>query len=137
MQLDRPGVSPDGTRPAIERLALVEMADKLYDWRRRRDIVFADCGSVFAEPCWDILLDLFSSQERGRRVALSSASIAARCPATTGIRHVQRLEKAGLVVREPDAQDGRRSWISLTPKANELLRSHLTELAFRERGGYS
>lgn len=82
--------------------------------RKRRDLLGAD---IFADPAWDILLDLYVSQLRGRRVSVSSACIAGNVPATTALRYIKMLCDEGLIERVPDADDNRRIWVQLKPKA--------------------
>ncbi|KEO86732.1 hypothetical protein EH31_06605 [Erythrobacter longus] len=76
--------------------------------------------SVPIRPALDVLLDLYISESKGRRVSVSDASIAANCPMTTGLRWVGALEDAKLVQRNSDANDQRRRFISLTPLGRAL-----------------
>lgn len=69
---------------------------------------------LFANPGWDMLLDLMSARLAGRPVPVSSACVAAGVPATTALRLVSSLVQAGLVSRRPDPTDGRRVLVDLT-----------------------
>ncbi|HSR00762.1 MAG TPA: winged helix DNA-binding protein [Sphingomicrobium sp.] len=80
--------------------------------RARRQKFFK--ASLFSDPAWDILLDLFAAEAEGRRVAISSAGLAANVPLTTAIRWINALQEEGLVSRENDPLDGRRSFLTLT-----------------------
>ncbi|MES3100511.1 MarR family winged helix-turn-helix transcriptional regulator [Sphingomonas faeni] len=101
------------------------VAHRLYEERRRRDRVMADHGSLFGEPSWDILLDLFISLGASRQVSVSSACLAARVAQSTALRYVGELELAGLVFRSPDPHDGRRSHIALTGIGLTRMRDYL------------
>ncbi len=79
----------------------------------RRQLLGAD--HLFGEPAWDMLIELFIHQAEERPISTSSLGIASGLSATSGLRIVQSLEDAGLVVRESDPADGRRSLISLSP----------------------
>jgi hypothetical protein len=46
--------------------------------------------ALFADPAWDILLDLAAARIDGRMVAVSSLCIAAAVPATTALRWITR-----------------------------------------------
>jgi DNA-binding MarR family transcriptional regulator len=91
--------------------------------RRLRDQYFA--SDLFADPAWDILLDLFAAQLEGRRVAVSSLCIAAAVPPTTALRWIKTLTDLGLLVRAADPQDGRRVHIELGPKAAAGVEAYL------------
>ena len=58
---------------------------------------------LFADPAWDMLLDLFASTLEGRDVTVSSLCVASRVPHTTALRWVTTLEQRGMVVRERSA----------------------------------
>lgn len=72
---------------------------------------------LFADPAWDMLLDLYAAELGQRRVSVTSLCIAANVPATTALRWISALEGDGLVERRPDPLDGRRFFISLTREA--------------------
>jgi DNA-binding MarR family transcriptional regulator len=81
---------------------------------------------LFGEPAWDLLLDLFASEHEGKSVSISSACLAASVPATTGLRHVTKLEEQGLVTRV-SAPDRRMSLLKLT----EYGRSNMEAILIR------
>lgn len=74
-----------------------------------------------ADPVWDMLLDLYLSEARGRDIAISSLASAANVPPTTALRTISGMRDLGLVSRQSDPGDGRRVYIRLTPKAHETL----------------
>lgn len=74
-----------------------------------------------ADPVWDMLLDLYASDERGRDIAISSLATAANVPPTTALRAIKGMTELGLVSRQADSSDGRRIYIKLTPKSREAL----------------
>ena len=80
--------------------------------RRLRDRYFG--GGLFADPAWDMLLDLMAARLERRRVAVSSLCIAAAVPPTTALRWIRTLCDQGLLVRAADAEDGRRVFIELS-----------------------
>jgi hypothetical protein len=97
--------------PADAR-SLATIARHILKFRRTRDIVFGE--GLFADPAWDMLLDLFVSAYDRRQVSVSSLCIAAAAPATTALRWITTLEQDGLIRRAADPRDGRRVHISLT-----------------------
>jgi len=91
--------------------------------RRRRDALFPP--ELFADPAWDIMLDLFVSAAGGRRVSVSDACVAANVPATTALRWISNLVNHGLVTRVQDLNDGRRAYLKLTASAEKALEQWL------------
>jgi hypothetical protein len=91
--------------------------------RRLRAQFFAQ--EMFADPAWDMLLDLFAAELEGRRVSVSSLCIAAAVPPTTALRWIGTLHDAGLFERHADPSDRRRAYIALSQKALEGMRSYV------------
>ncbi|WP_106639923.1 winged helix DNA-binding protein [Allosphingosinicella vermicomposti] len=91
--------------------------------RRLRDQYFG--ADLFADPAWDMLLDLMAARLEQQRVAVSSLCIAASVPATTALRWIKALTEQGLFVRSADPQDGRRVYIELSETAAAALAAYL------------
>jgi DNA-binding MarR family transcriptional regulator len=81
--------------------------------RRLRERYFA--ASLFADPAWDILLDLAAARLEGRLVSVSSLCIAAAVPTTTALRWIKNLLDLGMLDRSADPADARRAFIGLSP----------------------
>lgn len=81
--------------------------------RRLRDRFFA--ADLFADPAWDMLLDLSAAHMEGRRVSVSSLCIAAAVPTTTALRWIKTLVDRDIFVRESDPADARRAFIGMAP----------------------
>ena len=94
--------------------------------RRLRSKYFEE--DLFADPAWDMLLDLMQAEIAQHRVPVSSLCAAAAVPATTALRWIKTLVERGLFVRRPDAHDGRRIFIELAPGASTALRGYFAEL---------
>lgn len=77
--------------------------------------------TLFSDPAWDMLLDLFAAEYDGRRVKVTGIGAPARIPATTALRWLSALEAEGLVARRDDPLDRRRVILNLTPKARQLM----------------
>lgn len=95
---------------------------------RRARSTFLD-GDLFADPAWDILLDLFYSELTQRRVAVSSACTAAAVPATTALRWLSNLVERGIIVRHADPLDGRRVFVELASGTSSALRNYFSAFA--------
>jgi DNA-binding MarR family transcriptional regulator len=81
--------------------------------------------ALFADPAWDILLDLAAARIEGRMVAVSSLCIAAAVPATTALRWISQMTDQELLVRHPDAHDGRRVFIALADASATAMDAYL------------
>lgn len=114
----------DGSDPAPRLVRAMIRA------RRLRDQHFHP--ELFADPAWDMLLDLYAARLEGVRVSVSSLCIAAAVPPTTALRWIGTLHDAGLFEREPDPIDRRRAHIKLTDRAAAAMRSYF---AASERQG--
>jgi len=90
--------------------------------RRLRDQYFR--ADLFADPAWDMLLDLMAARLEKGRVAVSSLCIAAAVPATTALRWIKLLTDRGIFVRQADPQDGRRVYIELSDDTARSLSAY-------------
>lgn len=109
-----------------ERVALA-LAREFYAGRRRRARFMSD--DLFGEPTWDILLDLYVALREGRRVPTTSACIGAHVPPTTALRWLRILEMRGLIEREEDGSDGRRTFVKLSERGLTAMESYLGSMA--------
>ena len=94
--------------------------------RRLRGRFFAE--ELFADPAWDMLLDLLQAEIRQMRVPVSSLCIAAAVPATTALRWLKALVRQGLFIRRADPHDGRRVFVELAPETSQALRRYFSEV---------
>ena len=81
-------------------------------------------ASLFADPAWDILLELYLARLEQRRVSISSLCIASAVPATTALRHIRTLVEKNLILREPNPFDGRVAYAELTETAFLQMREY-------------
>ncbi len=107
-----PGLHEASARITPE--AMLAFARETYAVRRRRDRYLP--GDLFGEPTWDILLDLYVATRENRPVPTTSACIGANVPPTTALRWLRILEVRGLVEREEDGRDGRRTFVRLSAR---------------------
>lgn len=92
--------------------------------RLRADHLPAD---LFADPAWDMLLDLLQAEIVQHRVPVSSLCIAAAVPATTALRWIKTMTDRGLLTRRDDPHDGRRVFIEMAPTTSLALRRYFTD----------
>ncbi len=99
--------------------------------RRMRDQFFPT--DLFADPAWDMMLDLMAARLAGQRVSVSSLCIAAAVPLTTALRWIRQLTDRAMFMRIDDPLDGRRVFIDLTEAATQALFGWVR--AVRRNGG--
>ncbi|GAA4052272.1 winged helix DNA-binding protein [Parerythrobacter jejuensis] len=85
-------------------------------------------GDLFADPAWDILLDLTAARAEHQRVSVTSLCIASGVPPTTALRWISQMTEAGLLQRVEDEADKRRAFIALTDNASEAMARFFAEL---------
>ena len=74
-------------------------------------------AELFADPAWDMLLDLTAARAEQKRVSVTSLCIASGVPPTTALRWISQMTRAGLFERVEDKHDRRRAFIGLTDAA--------------------
>lgn len=111
---------------------LIALAKSFLAERRLRSRHFINLE--FGEPVWDLLLDLYVSNQTGRVVSVSSACIAAYVPPTTALRYITMLVSQGIMLRLPDKNDARRVFLMLSDETRLAIEQYLTE-AHLTRGG--
>jgi DNA-binding MarR family transcriptional regulator len=94
--------------------------------RRMREQFFS--ADLFADPAWDMLLDLLHARLEQRPVAVSSLCIAAAVPPTTALRWIKRLTDEGIFVRTADPNDGRRIFIDLSDAAADGMAAYMQQV---------
>lgn len=92
-------MAPEALRQVIKR-------------RRARELCFP--AGLFADPAWDILLDLTVARIERQDLSVTDVCVAAAVPQTTALRWIGTLEREGLIDRSPDPRDSRRVIVRLS-----------------------
>jgi len=87
---------------------------------RRRRLKHFD-PEFLGEPAWEMLLDLYINEQRGRDVSVSSACLASGAPSTTALRYVTMMTDRGWLLRVPDPTDKRKIYLKLSDRARSAL----------------
>ncbi len=85
-------------------------------------------SDLFADPAWDMLLDLTAARAEMKRVSVTSLCIAAAVPPTTALRWIGQMIAAGLFCRVEDLADRRRAFIDLSDKAADAMARYFDSL---------
>ncbi|MBV7259384.1 winged helix DNA-binding protein [Erythrobacter crassostreae] len=83
---------------------------------------------LFADPAWDMLLDLTAAHAEHQRVSVTSLCIAAAVPATTALRWIKQLVETGVFERVADPADKRRAFIALSDQSLEGMARYFAEV---------
>jgi hypothetical protein len=94
--------------------------------RRLRTRFFEE--ELFADPAWDMLLDMLQGEIAQLRVPVSSLCIAAAGPSTTVLRWLKTMTDKGIFVRHADPHDGRRVLVELSREASSAMRRYFAEI---------
>lgn len=105
-------------------------ARHLYDERRIRDAAFG--ADLFADPMWDLMLELYASGAEGAKVSVSRACAASRAPSSSALRYIKEMTSKGLVVRDECRSDARRVYVRLSDKTRVAM-SDLLNRIMRDR----
>lgn len=118
-----------GDRPLrAVRAALPDprLVRRIIQHRQRRGRYFD--GELFADPAWDMLLDLTAARAEHNRVSVTSLCVASGVPATTALRWIGQMTKAGLLDRVEDDADKRRAFIALSDRAADSIARYFAEI---------
>jgi DNA-binding MarR family transcriptional regulator len=126
-----PSPAPTSTSVAADQTVeappvALDTVRKVIRARRLRSRFFHE--ELFADPAWDMLLDLLQAEISPLRVPVSSLCIAAAVPPTTALRWLKKMVRDGLFLRRDDPHDGRRVFVELAPQTSEALRRYFAEV---------
>jgi hypothetical protein len=124
-----PGAPPErmrGPETAASPDVSIETVRSVIRARRLRGRFFPE--DLFADPAWDMLLDLLQAEIAQLRVPVSSLCIAAAVPATTALRWLKSMTDQGIFVRRSDPHDGRRVFVELSRDASAAMRAYFSEV---------
>lgn len=85
-------------------------------------------AELFADPAWDMLLDLTAAHAEHSRVCVTSLCIAAGVPATTALRWIKQLVDTGVFERVADPLDRRRAFIALSEQSLEAMAQYFSQV---------
>jgi DNA-binding MarR family transcriptional regulator len=124
-----PDIAPRAILPETESdvpPVSIDTVRKVIRARRLRARFFPE--DLFADPAWDMLLDLLQAELAHLRVPVSSLCIAAAVPATTALRWLKSMVAEGLFVRRSDPHDGRRVFVELAPDTRNAMHRYFAEV---------
>lgn len=105
---------------------------KLIRQRQQRARFFD--AELFADPAWDMLLDLTAARAEHHQVSVTSLCIAAGVPPTTALRWIGQMVHAGLFERVEDTMDRRRAFIRLSDGAADAMARYFEATGLADSG---
>jgi DNA-binding MarR family transcriptional regulator len=84
---------------------------------------------LFADPAWDMLLELYACKLGQQRVHVGLLCEASAVPKTTALRWLAKLEEEGLVFRQDVPHDARSVWVSLTPAGSAAMQRYFASIS--------
>jgi DNA-binding MarR family transcriptional regulator len=85
-------------------------------------------ASLFSDPAWDMLLELYVASLAQRRLQISRLMERTGVPGTTTLRWIAVLEKEGLIQRQSDRLDARLVLLSLTEDGRKNMDAYFDVL---------
>jgi hypothetical protein len=110
---------------SIDSFNVEDWLTKTVRIRRLRENYFS--SDLFVDPAWEILLDLTIAKQKGVKISVSSLCIAASVPTTTALRKINHMIGDGLIFKEPDKNDRRRTYISICDQAYRKMLDYISE----------
>jgi DNA-binding MarR family transcriptional regulator len=105
------------------RFYRTQAAEKIYRNRRMRDSLFTtNFGvSLFSDPAWDILLDIYINTNKNIGISVSNACLSSSAPNTTALRYITDMVNRGVIERTAHPNDRRVFLINLSAKAVKIM----------------
>lgn len=107
---------------------LARLGRRLLADRQMRAELFTGLDHLFGEPCWDMLLYLFSRPAIAGPITVTELGKGTRSPQTTIIRYLRALERSGIIVKRGDFHDRRKTFVSLTERGTNLMERYLVSI---------
>lgn len=102
---------------------LIKVVRRTITFRQRRNEYLGN--ELFADPAWDIVLELTLAKLQGEPVPVSSACAAAAVPFSTAYRYIGQLVDQGMVRRWKDPLDQRRVLLELEDHTHSAISDFL------------
>ena len=125
LELEGEAGSGEPSPPGFTDEKLATIATSIFRARRRRSKRFD--ASLFSEPAWDMLLELFVASIRERPISASGLCRAADVCETTGQRWIKLLEAHGLVRPPSVSEDEDFRQVEISDSGFETMRQYVLE----------
>jgi DNA-binding MarR family transcriptional regulator len=103
-----------------------EIVSQIIRARQTRATFFG--SELFADPAWDIMLELFLAQLTQRKIASSDLGVITPVPMSTALRWIEKLADGGWIRRRPDPSDHRRIFVELSARGSAAMQAWIDKL---------
>jgi len=110
---------------AAEDVSFVGYIDEECRRARLRDRIFGACS--LNQAAWMLLLLIGKAELTGMRLTIKAAAYSAGMPLSSALRKINELCSSGLLARQEDPADARRSFVTLTSGGRSFLTQYLSE----------
>lgn len=102
---------------------MVRIAGAILQLRQQRQDEFD--GSLFGEPAWEMLLELYIRDAEGTAFTVADLIATSNAPSSTAARWFAQLDKLGFVTLRAHPSDQNTEFVDLTGEAKAALERHL------------
>lgn len=113
-----------------DSLGVIQSVRSVIEARRQRGCYFN--SELFADPGWDILLELYAGALAGQPIAVTKLCQVSGVPETTALRWIGKLQTEGLLSRHQDPFDGRRVWVALSEDGLKAMEAYWENISLSD-----
>lgn len=119
---------PQGERDRLtEECRMRRVAESLLRQRQQRSDYVS--STLFAEPGWDMLLELYVIENSGSSTAASALMPHSEIPKSTKARWLDHLEQLRLVRRRAHPHEPETEFVELTDEGTRQLEGYLSSIS--------
>lgn len=83
---------------------------------------------IFGEPVWDILLELYLSELKDKKVSTSNLILSAPYSSSTALRWIKNLEENNMIFKSPSRIDGRVQYQRISKSAFDKMTKYFESI---------
>ncbi|MEW4466485.1 helix-turn-helix domain-containing protein [Parasphingorhabdus sp. JC815] len=112
----------------IDTTELVRRAEKLLKWSQFKTNMLNFGSGLFADSCWNMCLDTYICDLKGKEITVSSIAHGSGIPMTTAMRYINVMVEEGLLVKSPNPSDNRMIFLSTSAACKDKISTLLRHL---------
>ncbi|HEY9090341.1 helix-turn-helix domain-containing protein [Parasphingorhabdus sp.] len=112
----------------IDTAELIRRAEKLLKWGRFKAETLDFGSGLFADSCWNMCLDTYICDLKGKKVTVSSIAHGSGIPMTTAMRYLNVMTEEGMLQKSPNPSDNRMIFLSISASCKAKISAILRQL---------